>query len=437
MSAKKKKPNNDVTKKLQTELQALMAYGCYDSPSVLQAGDSAKKSGVSREILRLYMPSGQDGDHLSHVDKLLEGKDKYRYLFEVVESVSNPNNPQLVIPEVMHCMAGKEILVGKGCIDRSLLTRKNLSNFADVSEKTLFRHAKEVEANCKKALACCLAEGSPYRNFKGSFDSGTNRDDYLNWLRKAMKTSACDVIVDEDEKNGTSSADDIADPDVLCDNYFRGYFAFALWGYIPPDGGDNFKSSLIGTIVSTGKKKKEDSRNATREVKVEEKKYLKDLDVRGENASDKDRNAQLNDIGEIMKRGRKEMAKQRLYKCRIDKVEFEMRYQTSRIKEIKDELIELRDDSDEDEDNAVAIIELKREMKEVRKDKKDSYKNWKIVTDAEEGRRTLLDMDDDDVDDSVDLATHFDHAESIDSRSTMTESVQSKAKCSHLTPSSK
>ena len=113
MSAKKKNPNNDVTKKLQTELQALLAYGCYNSPSVLQTGDLGRKSDTLKEISRLYMPSGQDEDHLSHVDKLLEGKDKYRCLFEVVDNAKDPSKPQLVIPEVMHSMTVKKFLWGK------------------------------------------------------------------------------------------------------------------------------------------------------------------------------------------------------------------------------------------------------------------------------------------------------------------------------------
>ena len=91
-------------------MQALLAYGCYDSGTVLRAGDSAKKTTVIREISQLYMPSGQDDDHLSHVDKFLEGKDRYQYLFEHVKSVDGSGNPKLLIPEIMHCMPGKKIL---------------------------------------------------------------------------------------------------------------------------------------------------------------------------------------------------------------------------------------------------------------------------------------------------------------------------------------
>ena len=57
-------------------------------------------------------------------------------------------------------------------------------------------------------------------------------------------------------KIGSSSGDDDTTQDdkttPVTDDYFQGYFAFALWGYIPREGGDKYKSSLIGTIVETG-----------------------------------------------------------------------------------------------------------------------------------------------------------------------------------------
>ena len=85
-TAKKRKPcNKDVTKKLQTELQSLIAYGCYNSKSVLKSGDSAKKSNVMKRINNLYMPKVGNSDNLSHVESFLEGKGKYKYLFETSE----------------------------------------------------------------------------------------------------------------------------------------------------------------------------------------------------------------------------------------------------------------------------------------------------------------------------------------------------------------
>ena len=105
---------------------------------------------------------------------------------------------------------------------------------------------------------------------------------------------------------------------------------FALWGYIPPDGGDKNKSSLIGAIVDTGVKiKKENGRKVNRDMKNNEKQYIKDLDNCGDNKSNKKENDKWGGLGIILIKGRREISKQRLFKCRIDKIEFEMRYHTS------------------------------------------------------------------------------------------------------------
>ena len=42
---------SDVTNKQQTQLQALMVYGCYDSQSVLQADASAKKNTANSDYV--------------------------------------------------------------------------------------------------------------------------------------------------------------------------------------------------------------------------------------------------------------------------------------------------------------------------------------------------------------------------------------------------
>ena len=59
--------------------------------------------------------------------------------------------------------------MGAHFITKSLLTRENLSNIADIKADTLFHSAKTVEVNCKKALVICVAKDSPYRIFDGIF----------------------------------------------------------------------------------------------------------------------------------------------------------------------------------------------------------------------------------------------------------------------------
>ena len=378
-TTKKRKTNNlYVTKKLQTELQSLIAYGCYDSPSVLKAGDSAKKSDVMKKIHDLYMPSMGKGDHFSHVEMFLEGKGKYKYLFE------KSDDDTVIIPEIMHCIKGKTISVNEECIDKSLLTRKNLSNFVDVTSKSLYRHAKEVEANCKKALAICTSESSPYRNFDGNFPSGTNRDDYLNWLRKEMYSSIDCVTIDDEDKDDAVSCE-VGNSG---NDYFKGYFAFALWGYIPPTGGEQYKTTFIETVIkddSTVKVKEEGGRKARRENKLVEKMNERGVDKQNQN---------ICKLTEMMMKGRKEMQKQRLFKCRIENIEFEIRYYGTRIKEIRDEMKELMEDAGSDSENVESMKELKHELKIARAGKKDAFQNWKVVTEAEEARRSLLDIAD-------------------------------------------
>ena len=257
-SNKRRKPSNkDVTKKLQTELQALIAYGCYDSKNALNGGQSHRKDDLIKKINDLYMPKSGDDEHLSHVDMFLEGKGKYSYFFDTMnegETIEERStDPERVIPEVMHCIEGKTINVGVGCIDRSLLTRKNLTNYVDISANTLYRHAKDVEANCKKALALCTSKDSPYRNFKGTFPSGTNRNDYLIWLRESMNASVDSVDIDEDSDGNSKEDVDKSTKDdndnaksneksdsrndkekTMKDNYFKGYFAWMM-------GSENFR----------------------------------------------------------------------------------------------------------------------------------------------------------------------------------------------------
>ena len=175
-----------IPKRLQTELQATIAYGCYDSDLLLRSGDSAKQSTLQQQIFDMYMPDKNvdiENDQLSEIELFLAGEGKYKYLFErekdyvdpsnststASTEISQPPNDLLILPECLHCIPNKRVSVSRGCIDTALLTRKNLTNYVDISPLTLFRHAKDVEANFKKAYAICKQEDSPYRHFNGLY----------------------------------------------------------------------------------------------------------------------------------------------------------------------------------------------------------------------------------------------------------------------------
>ena len=62
----------------------------------------------------------------------------------------------------------------------------------------------------------------------------------------------------EDGENASlgEDSDEEKVTDVGEEQYFKDFFAFALWGFIPPDGGDKHKSSLMATVVDTKSKAK-------------------------------------------------------------------------------------------------------------------------------------------------------------------------------------
>ena len=247
----------------------------------------------------------------------------------------------------------------------SLLTQKNLSDLGNIKALTIYRHAKHVEANCKKALAFCVGSDIPYRDYKGTFPSGTNWEDYLVWIKEKMyraeNKATVEDLVDKDDSLGlnegeanesTKQSADIEDK-MPSNKYFKGFLTFALWDYIPPDGGEKYKCSFVSTIVDKDEKvKMKDGRAFALKSDASEKAHAK-LEVRGVDRLNQDENDKFKIMIDIMVKGREEISQQRLYKCCWSKIEFKLRYAESRIKEIKEELKGLKDDSDRDSDDDV------------------------------------------------------------------------------------
>ena len=420
-----------ITKRLQTELQATIAFACYDSSLGLQSGDSTKQATLQRQIFDSYMPvnsSDKEDDRMSQMELFLEGEGKFKYLFEIEKencsssdsASSTSNQPSLrpkqhlILPESLHCLTNKRVSVSEGCIDTALLTRKNLTNFVDISPLTLFRHAKDVEANFKKAYAICVRQDSPYKNYKGDYPSGHNRDSYLEWIREKMNDEMSKIVledkIDEDvTPNDTNDADvdDTIDDSNKSDEknkntknpkgknsgdtYFKGYIAFCLWGFIPPPGGEELKSSIINAIENPKRNAdKSGGRTAKRVKKEANKKYTNALEYRGTPKEISDNNQQMNEIKSIIIEGRKESEKQKLFKCRTNKIEFDMRYCTDRVKEIREEIEELKEDAEDGEDNTEEIKDLKKELKTLRLKKKDFYERWNEINDEEDHRRSII-----------------------------------------------
>ncbi len=99
-----------------------------------------------------------------------------------------------------------------------------------IKARTLFTRAQEVAKNGKKALACVMAQDSPYKEYvrTGNLPSGMNHGDYLQFVREKKF-----FALNPSNKEGSASAElgDL-DDDSGKMSTFPGYIAFALMGPI-------------------------------------------------------------------------------------------------------------------------------------------------------------------------------------------------------------
>ena len=78
------------TKRLQTELQSMIAYACYNSDYILTSGKTMKNEVLCDTIFDLYMPSPRETEDveeeaMSHVDMCLNGLGKFKGLWNMDE----------------------------------------------------------------------------------------------------------------------------------------------------------------------------------------------------------------------------------------------------------------------------------------------------------------------------------------------------------------
>ena len=84
MSVKSKKSNNElkfghVTKRLQCELQATIAFACFDSDEILRAGKSESNKVLIEILRKQYFPSPnkEDKNRLSYTQLFLSGAQRF------------------------------------------------------------------------------------------------------------------------------------------------------------------------------------------------------------------------------------------------------------------------------------------------------------------------------------------------------------------------
>ena len=115
-----------MTKKLMTEMQALIAFACYDSPTIAQGGDSMTENTIAETMAVLYF-GGDDPEILSYLDQFINGLHRFTGLFTSSEP-DEFGQIVLTMPQKLHRHGGLNIFVGPASITKELLSKKNLTN---------------------------------------------------------------------------------------------------------------------------------------------------------------------------------------------------------------------------------------------------------------------------------------------------------------------
>ena len=264
-SKNRKKRSTNMSGALLKELQALIAFACYDSPSLIRRGASLPDTAIENVMASIYYgnaKNGADPDLISYDDQLMLGLNKFKGLYtQSLQTGPNASSGEVLlsIPEYLHRHKKLFVFVGDGSIEKGILSQKSLlaaeTTGEKISGRTLHRIAKAVLCNCKKMMAIVKSKGSPYKD--GKFPSGTNWEDYILWCLVEMGkdceraeaekidsiAGSGDIEKGQEEQEGLVIASSSTSDSLSDNNYYYpdgtffkcgvGFLAWALWGHIP------------------------------------------------------------------------------------------------------------------------------------------------------------------------------------------------------------
>ena len=89
----KRKVQFEGKKRMQTKMQAKIAFTCYNNNEVLKEGKGMNKKAQVDKIVELYMPSvPEDKVQLCYINQFLNGSNQFKGLFQcnLKEDLKNP-----------------------------------------------------------------------------------------------------------------------------------------------------------------------------------------------------------------------------------------------------------------------------------------------------------------------------------------------------------
>lgn len=297
------------------ELQRTAAFRAYNDAFAL--GDSMEETHLKVFLKARFFGNQSDPDSIGYAEQLVKGLGVYGPIYEDQEDFAK-GNVRLRMKRMFHCLPKDIVCSSKrddSGINMAVLTSTGLNNRSHLQPRALWRHAKLVETNGRKAMA--LVKTSEYAT--GSLPSGKTYDDYLLFLREgmwALKPQTSKVGGGEEEKDDDEEEKDDDDTDSIDDDdsddgsdasaesgvnqhskaknphpptntnnpsngsskepskeepsvkpmkqswFFPGFLSFALWGPIrPPDVDDDDLSPVFLTADDPSKKKERQRRS--------------------------------------------------------------------------------------------------------------------------------------------------------------------------------
>ena len=189
---------------IMKELQRTASFWAYNT--VHTSGNSKAQNAIEELVAKRYFGDPSDKDSMGYAEQLVNGLNAFASMydpqFEVEElTATAPGGGtglrRLTMRSQFHCSS--DLIVcsqnpNDEGINMAVLSSKALSNRGQLSPNNIFKNAKLVEQNGRKALA--LVQRSEFKD--GKMPSGKNYQDYLLFLRETMyKELVCTTGLDE------------------------------------------------------------------------------------------------------------------------------------------------------------------------------------------------------------------------------------------------
>ena len=279
---------------IMKELQRTASFWAYNT--VHTSGNSKAQNAIKELVSKRYFGDPKDKDSMGYAEQLVKGLNAFASMYE--PRLDHDDELRTTMPAMgldcltmrrqFHCSSDLIVCSANPNdegINMAVLSSKALSNRGQLSPNNIFKNAKMVEQNGRKALA--LVQRSEFKD--GKLPSGKNYKDYLLFLREAMyKELVCTTVVDgkgSDDEGSTASADGNPTPAANNNNsemkedwFFPGYISFALWGPImPDDAGSQYKAEAFFSGEDTNNCNKQQAKAAgrakLRAAELEERHY--------------------------------------------------------------------------------------------------------------------------------------------------------------------